>query len=81
MKNYSAKNHLEKVEKLIKDIGKEKEFVVFMLLFEFFESGGDKFKEKNKTIYRFIENRIDDMGYDGDEKKLKNVQDFFFKRD
>jgi uncharacterized protein YpuA (DUF1002 family) len=81
MKNYSAKEHLEKVKELIENIGKEKESIVFMLLFEFFESGGDKFKEKNKTIYRFIEDKVDDMGYDGDEKKLKNVQDFFFKRD
>ena len=81
MKNYSAKQHLKKIEEFICNIGKEKESVVFMLLLEFFESGGDKFKEKNKIIYRFIENKVDDMRYDGNEKKLKNVQDFFFKKD
>ena len=66
MKNYSAKEHLEKVEELIENIGKEKESIVFMLLFEFFERGGDKFKEKNKTIFNILENKIENFGYGKD---------------
>jgi len=81
MERYSAKKHFRKIEELIESIGKEKESVVFMILLEFFELAGDNFKEKNKTTYRFIENKVENMGYDGDQEKLKNLQDFLIRKD